>query len=202
MHYIQNSFFKNYNVIKNRIFNYSLSNRTLIGSLLPEQKSYEQRLTHKMMAARLRLVAEAQVIQSNTEEVFHMQTWQENRRKVNFYFPKYSVSLSQSSVETIGKLKAIEKITLYVISQGWLTPWLVKRTELLTLWLVSEISSDMFFWCLTHLTLVLLSIPPENIKKPKGFLMISGGIEKQHRAVTSWSIWAHFYTTYRNRTLT
>ena len=61
-------------MIKNRIFNYSLSNRTLIGSLLPEQKSYEQRLTHKMMAVRLRLVAEAQVIQSNTEKVFHMQT--------------------------------------------------------------------------------------------------------------------------------
>ena len=27
------------------------------------------------------------------------------------------------------------------------------------------------------------SIPPENIRKPKGFLMFSGGIEKQHRAV-------------------
>ena len=24
---------------------------------------------------------------------------------------------------------------------------------------------------------------PENIKKPKGFLMFSGGIEKKHRAV-------------------
>ena len=121
LHYIQNGFLKNYYVIKNRIFNYNLSNRTLIGSLLPEQKSYEQRLTHKMMAAGLRLVAEVQVIQSNTEKVFHMQTWQENRRKANFYFPKYSVSLSQGSVETIGKLKAIGKITLYVISQGWLT---------------------------------------------------------------------------------
>ena len=28
-------------------------------------------------------------------------------------------------------------------------------------------------------------IPPENITKPKGFLMFSGGIEKQHRAVMS-----------------
>ena len=28
-----------------------------------------------------------------------------------------------------------------------------------------------------------LSIPLENIKKPKGFLMFSGGIDKQHRAV-------------------
>ena len=25
-----------------------------------------------------------------------------------------------------------------------------------------------------------LSIPPENIRKPKGFLMFSGGIDKQH----------------------
>ena len=28
-----------------------------------------------------------------------------------------------------------------------------------------------------------LSIPPENIRKPKGFLVFSGGIDKQHRAV-------------------
>ena len=28
------------------------------------------------------------------------------------------------------------------------------------------------------------SIPPENIKKPLGFFIFSGGIEKQHRAVT------------------
>ena len=28
-----------------------------------------------------------------------------------------------------------------------------------------------------------VSIPPENIRKPLGFLMFSGGIEKQHRAV-------------------
>ena len=27
---------------------------------------------------------------------------------------------------------------------------------------------------------VAFSIPPENIRKPKGFLMFSGGIEKQH----------------------
>ena len=31
---------------------------------------------------------------------------------------------------------------------------------------------------LTHCSLVLLSIPPENIKKLLGFLMFSGGIEK------------------------
>ena len=40
---------------------------------------------------------------------------------------------------------------------------------------------------LTHYSPVLLSIPPENIKKPKGFLMFSGGIEKQHRAVMGYA---------------
>ena len=44
----------------------SLSNRALIGSLLLEQKSLKQRLTNKMMATRLRLVADTQIIQSNT----------------------------------------------------------------------------------------------------------------------------------------
>ena len=35
-------------------------------------------------------------------------------------------------------------------------------------------------------------MPPENIRKPKGFLIFSGGKEKQHRAVTGqkhlWNI--------------
>ena len=44
----------------------SLSNITLIGSLVLEQKSLEQRLTQKMMTARLRLIGDAQIIQSNT----------------------------------------------------------------------------------------------------------------------------------------
>ena len=48
----------------------SLSNRTLIGRLLLEQKSLEQRLTHKMMAARMQLVGDAQIIQSNTWKQF------------------------------------------------------------------------------------------------------------------------------------
>lgn len=30
---------------------------------------------------------------------------------------------------------------------------------------------------------MFLSIPPENIEKPKGFLMFSGCVEKQNRAV-------------------
>ena len=52
---------------------------------------------------------------------FSMHTWQENRKKAIFYFSfVFSVSLSQSSVDTIGKLKAIGKITLFAISQGWL----------------------------------------------------------------------------------
>ena len=48
----------------------SLSNRTLIGRLLLEQKSLEQRLTHKMMAARMQLVGDTQIIQSNTWKQF------------------------------------------------------------------------------------------------------------------------------------
>ena len=31
-------------------------------------------------------------------------------------------------------------------------------------------------WC-------CLSTPPESIRKPKGFLIFSGGVDKQHRAV-------------------
>ena len=71
---------------------FSLCNRTLIGSLLLEQKP-KQKLTHKMMTARLCLVADAQRY-VHWETVFQMQTWHEDRRKANFYFPNYSVSLS------------------------------------------------------------------------------------------------------------
>ena len=48
----------------------SLSNRTLTVSLPLEQKSLEQGLTHKMMAARLLLIADEQIIQSNTGKQF------------------------------------------------------------------------------------------------------------------------------------
>ena len=34
---------------------------------------------------------------------------------------------------------------------------------------------------------MLLFLPPENIRKPKGFLMFSGGMEKQDRAGMSLS---------------
>ena len=49
----------------------SLSNRTLIGTLLLEQKPVEQMLAQKMMATRLLLVADAQIIlESNTGQQF------------------------------------------------------------------------------------------------------------------------------------
>ena len=38
---------------------------------------------------------------------------------------------------------------------------------------------------LTHYSPVLLIYTSENIRKPKGALMFSGEIEKQHRAVMS-----------------
>ena len=47
-----------------------------------------------------------------------MQTLQENFREGNFCFPKYSISIFQSRVDTVGKLGPIGKITSYVISQG------------------------------------------------------------------------------------
>ena len=39
---------------------------------------------------------------------------------------------------------------------------------------------------LTHTAWCWLSIPPENIRKPKGFLMFSEGIDKQYWAVMGW----------------
>ena len=36
---------------------------------------------------------------------------------------------------------------------------------------------------LNHYSLCCFSIPPKNIRKPLGFMLFSGGIEKQHRAV-------------------
>ena len=70
-----------------------------------------------------------------------MQTWQENWRKAIFYFSKYSVSLSQSSVDTIRKSKAIGKITLYVISQGCLTPCVI---------IFTKINAQNQFWAFGH----------------------------------------------------
>ena len=49
-------------VWKNGFLMINPSNRTLIGSLRIEQKPIEQRLTHKMMATRLLLVVNSQII--------------------------------------------------------------------------------------------------------------------------------------------
>ena len=46
-----------------------------------------------------------------------MQTQQKYIKGSNFCFPKYTNSIYPSSVDTIGKLEVIGKIT-YVISQG------------------------------------------------------------------------------------
>ena len=43
--------------------------------------------------------------------------------------------------------------------------------------------STLYIKELAHYSPMLLSIPPENIRKPKGFLMFSGGLDKQHWAV-------------------
>ena len=47
---------------------------------------------------------------------------------------------------------------------------------------VSKVSQKCYL-DLTHYSPVLLFYIPENIRKPKSFLMLSAGIEKQHRAV-------------------
>ena len=59
---------------------------------------------------------------NNARKVFHMQT-QENIREGKVYFQNYSISVSQSSVDAIEKSEPIEKITLYIFSWGYITPW-------------------------------------------------------------------------------
>ena len=41
-----------------------------------------------------------------------------NIKEGNFNFPMFSISISQSSVQAIGKFEQIGKITIYIISQG------------------------------------------------------------------------------------
>ena len=41
-----------------------------------------------------------------------------NIREGNFNFPMFSISISQSSVQAIGKFEQIGKITVYMITQG------------------------------------------------------------------------------------
>ena len=59
-------------------------------------------------------------------------------------------------------------------------------THVATVWKTSDMVDfdQSIFPGLTRYTRCCLSIPPENIRKPLGFLMFSRGIDKQHRAVT------------------
>ena len=45
-----------------------------------------------------------------------MQAQQENIRDGNFYFLKYGISLSKSSIDTIGEIRVGWKVTLNVFS--------------------------------------------------------------------------------------
>ena len=53
-----------------------------------------------------------------------MQAQPKNIRGATFYFQNCANSVSQSRVKTTGNLQPIEKIVLYIISQGQLTPCL------------------------------------------------------------------------------
>ena len=65
------------------------SNRTLIGSLRIEQKPIEQKLTHKMMATRLLLVVNSQIIlESNIGLQFFNATLTGKLKKSYFLFLK------------------------------------------------------------------------------------------------------------------
>ena len=59
-------------------------------------------------------------------------------------------------------------------------------THVATVWKTSDMVDfdQSIFPGLTRYTRCCLSIPPENIRQPLGFLMFSRGIDKQHRAVT------------------
>ena len=62
--------FFSYDILKKVFLMISLSSRTLSSSLVLEQKSLKQRLTHEMMTARLCLAVGAQIIQSNIGKQF------------------------------------------------------------------------------------------------------------------------------------
>ena len=70
-----------------------------------------------MMAVKLHSAQNAQMIYAGKQN-FHMETQQQKITKANFCFPKYSILISQSCVDTIGKFKRIEKLTLHVISHS------------------------------------------------------------------------------------
>ena len=62
--------FFNFDILKKGFLIIILSYRTLINSLLLEQKSFKKWLTDRMVAARLCLVVDTQIIRSNTGKQF------------------------------------------------------------------------------------------------------------------------------------
>ena len=80
-------------------------------------------LNHKPLIAKL----EAYGLDSETSSFLqsYLTAPQENIGEDNFYFPKYSISVSQSSADTIRQLELTKKITSYFISQGYATPGLI-----------------------------------------------------------------------------
>ena len=107
-----------------------------LNSFLPEQSFINPRLTHEeIMAVKLPLPADAQIIWNQAGKVFLLQTQQEILSEVNFWTELYSYKtimkfhklvltelghhneIPQSSVNTTGKLEPTEKITFYVTYQ-------------------------------------------------------------------------------------
>ena len=70
------------------------------------------------MAVRLHLAEDVQMYKVMLGNSFIHANIAGKHREGNVYFPKYSFSLSQSSVGIMGKSEASGKITLYVICQG------------------------------------------------------------------------------------
>ena len=63
---------------------------------------------------------------------------------------------------------------------------MASKFKIIICWFILAVSifiDFLIFRKLTHYSQVLLFHTPENIRKPLDFLMFSGGIEKQYRAV-------------------
>lgn len=106
-----------------------------LNSFLPEQSFINPRLTHEeIMAVKLPLPADAQIIWNHAGKVFLLQTQEEILSEANFWTKLYSYKtimkfhkpvltelghheISQSNVNTTGKLEPTEKITFYVTYQ-------------------------------------------------------------------------------------
>ena len=75
--------FINYDIKKKGLSMIGLSSRTVVSTLLLEQKSLKQRMTHKMMVATLCLAVDAQIIQSNTgKQLFTRKPDRKTERKL------------------------------------------------------------------------------------------------------------------------